>query len=69
MQNPDYQLFMPKVKDELYLNSKSPEFVEELIQFFGFKEFLNRHPLSLSEGQKRKLGFACILATEPEILF
>lgn len=69
LQNPDYQLFMPKVKDELYLNSKSPEFVEELIQFFGFKEFLNRHPLSLSEGQKRKLGFACILATEPEILF
>jgi energy-coupling factor transporter ATP-binding protein EcfA2 len=30
---------------------------------------LDRHPLSLSEGQKRKLGFACIIANEPEVLF
>ena len=30
---------------------------------------LEHHPLSLSEGQKRKLGFACIIANEPEVLF
>ena len=69
LQNPDYQLFMPRVKDELYLNSKSPEFIEQLIELFGFENMLERHPLSLSEGQKRKLGFACIIANEPEILF
>ena len=67
-QNPDYQLFMPRVRDELYLNAKSPEFVEQLIHLFGFEHMLERHPLSLSEGQKRKLGFACILANEPEVL-
>jgi energy-coupling factor transporter ATP-binding protein EcfA2 len=69
LQNPDYQLFMPRVKDELYLNASSPEFVEQLIQLFGFEHMLERHPLSLSEGQKRKLGFACIIANEPEVLF
>ncbi len=68
LQNPDYQLFMPHVRDELYLNAKSPEFVEKLIRLFGFEHMLERHPLSLSEGQKRKLGFACILANEPEVL-
>lgn len=69
LQNPDYQLFMPSVKDELYLKAKSQEFVEDLIELFQFKDMLDRHPLSLSEGQKRKLGFACILANEPEVLF
>ncbi len=69
LQNPDYQLFMHKVRDELYLNSKSPDFIEELIRLFDFGGMLDRHPLSLSEGQKRKLGFACIIAQEPEILF
>jgi energy-coupling factor transporter ATP-binding protein EcfA2 len=60
---------MHKVRDELYLNSKSPDFIEELIRLFDFGGMLDRHPLSLSEGQKRKLGFACIIAQEPEILF
>jgi energy-coupling factor transporter ATP-binding protein EcfA2 len=69
LQNPDYQLFMPRVKDELYLNASSPEFVAQLIRLFGFEHMLERHPLSLSEGQKRKLGFACIIANEPEVLF
>ena len=69
LQNPDYQLFMPRVKDELYLHSTSPEFVEELIRLFEFEDMLDRHPLSLSEGQKRKLGVACVIANEPSILF
>jgi energy-coupling factor transporter ATP-binding protein EcfA2 len=69
LQNPDYQLFMPKVRDELYLNAKSSDFVEELIQLFDLNWMLDRHPLSLSEGQKRKLGFACMIAQEPEVLF
>ena len=40
LQNPDYQLFMPRVKDELYLNAKSPEFVEQLIDLFSFEPML-----------------------------
>ncbi|NMA93833.1 MAG: ABC transporter ATP-binding protein [Clostridiales bacterium] len=69
LQNPDYQLFMPSVRSELYLSAKSPDFVEELIRLFKLEDMLDRHPLSLSEGQKRKLGFACIIANEPEVLF
>ncbi len=69
LQNPDYQLFMPRVRDELNLNAKSKDFVTELIKLFRLEDTLERHPLSLSEGQKRKLGFACIIANEPEVLF
>jgi energy-coupling factor transport system ATP-binding protein len=69
LQNPDYQLFMPNVRSELYLRAKSPDFAEELIHLFRLETMLDRHPLSLSEGQKRKLGFACIIANEPEVLF
>lgn len=69
LQNPDYQLFMPRVKDELYLKVKSKDFVYELIRVFMLEDMLDRHPLSLSEGQKRKLGFACIISNEPEVLF
>lgn len=69
LQNPDYQLFMPKVKDELCLNAKNNDFVDELVKLFCLEDMLERHPLSLSEGQKRKLGFACIIAKEPEVLF
>lgn len=60
---------MPRVKDELNLNAKSKDFVAELIKLFRLEDTLERHPLSLSEGQKRKLGFACIIANEPEVLF
>lgn len=68
LQNPDYQLFMPTVKDEVYLNGKDEEFSKYLLRHFELQQLKDSHPLSLSEGQKRKLGFVASLSMKPEVV-
>ncbi len=67
-QNPDYQLFMPTVRREIMFSAVSPEKALETAALFGLEPFLDRHPHSLSEGQKRRLSLAAVLAGEPEVL-
>jgi len=68
-QNPNYQLFMPTVYSEIDFNSVSHEYTDEMIELFGLKNLIKKHPQSLSEGQKRRLSIACVLAKKPKILF
>ncbi|MDO5696071.1 MAG: ATP-binding cassette domain-containing protein [Eubacteriales bacterium] len=68
MQNPNYQLFMSGVSDEIALKAKSAETAERMTSLFRLESMAERHPHSLSEGQKRKVGVASILAMEPEVL-
>ena len=65
-QNPDYQLFMPTVRKEMTFSAVSQEKALETAALFGLEPFLDRHPHSLSEGQKRRLSIAAVLAGEPE---
>ncbi len=67
-QNPDYQLFMPSVWEEIKFGAINEEYAHKLVDLFGLTNLLNRHPQSLSEGQKRKLTLACVLAAKPEVL-
>lgn len=67
-QNPSYQLFMPSVMDEINLCSKRESNNHELLEQFRLADLKDRHPQSLSEGQKRRLSVACILAMEPEVI-
>ena len=67
-QNPNYQLFMPTVRDEIHYNAFSPEYADEMIKLFGFESLTERHPQSLSEGQKRRLTIAAVLAGRPDVL-
>lgn len=67
-QNPNYQLFMPTVESEIRYNEADPAYTEELLERFELKDILGRHPQSLSEGQKRKLTLAAILAMQPSVL-
>ncbi len=67
-QNPNYQLFMPSVQQEVDYQAKDSQYAENMIQRFRLEELTNRHPQSLSEGQKRRLTIACVMAMEPEIL-
>ena len=67
-QNPNYQLFMKTVKEEVYFNAYSNDYAQYVISLFELENLLNRHPQSLSEGQKRKLSIAAILAMKPEVL-
>lgn len=68
-QNPNYQLFMPTVMKELSFNSFSNELLNDIIEKFKLHDILDRHPHTLSEGQKRKVTIAAVLTSKPEILF
>ena len=67
-QNPDYQLFMPTVRQEISFGAKSEEYAAEIAELFGVKHLWERHPQSLSEGQKRRISIAAVAACEPEVL-
>ena len=67
-QNPDYQLFMPTVEKEINFGAPSPEYAEHIAELFGIKHLWHRHPQSLSEGQKRRVSIAAVVACAPEVL-
>ena len=68
-QNPVYQLFMPTLLSEISFKAKSEEIAREMINAFGLSGLEQRHPQSLSEGQKRRASIAAVCASEPTILF
>ena len=67
-QNPDYQLFMPTVEKEIKFGAESEEYAEKIAELFGVKHLFARHPQSLSEGQKRRVSIAAVVACKPEVL-
>ena len=68
-QNPDYQLFLPTVQREIDFACASETLKQFVIQKLELEPLLDRHPFSLSEGQKRKLTVAAIVCMKPKILF
>lgn len=67
-QNPNYQLFMSNVLEEVMYQSTGEAQTNRIMEEFRLQDLLTRHPQSLSEGQKRRLTIACVLAMEPEVL-
>lgn len=67
-QNPNYQLFMPTVKDEILFGSDDESYAMQIAEKLELTSLLDRHPQSLSEGQKRRLTVAAILAQKPKLL-
>ena len=67
-QNPNYQLFMPTVLEEIEFACFSKEYAKKIIGLFALEPILSRHPQSLSEGQKRRVSIAAVLACRPEVL-
>ena len=63
-QNPVYQLL-----SEISFKAKSEEIAREMINAFGLSGLEQRHPQSLSEGQKRRASIAAVCASEPTVLF
>lgn len=68
-QNPVYQLFMPTLLSEISFKAKSEEMAREMINAFGLSGLEQRHPQSLSEGQKRRASIAAVCVSEPTVLF
>ncbi|MGN0502845.1 MAG: ABC transporter ATP-binding protein [Ruminococcus sp.] len=67
-QNPNYQLFMPTVEQEVAFGAQSDEYALEIMQMFGISHLAKRHPQSLSEGQKRRVSIAAVVAANPSVL-
>ena len=68
-QNPSYQLFMPTLRQEVERCAVSRDRAERMIEMFGLSGLENRHPQSLSEGQKRRADVAAVCASDPRVLF
>ncbi|HEX2953435.1 MAG TPA: ABC transporter ATP-binding protein [Bacillota bacterium] len=75
-QNPDHQIFLPSVRQEIAFGPKnlklSPQEiatrVEEAAEAVGLTECLDENPIYLSKGQRQRVAFASILSMKPEIL-
>ena len=73
LQNTDHQLHMHTVRAELALaaapyGAESREIVAELLNRFNLSALAQRHPQSLSGGEKQRLVIACGMAKDPEVL-
>lgn len=68
-QNPTYELFSSSVRKELCFHLKDKEFALKIADRLHLNPLLDRHPQSLSEGEKRRLTIACALAKKARIVF
>jgi len=75
-QDPDDQLFMPTVIEDVMFGPKNFGFSDELVKKNSINaleqvkmlQFKDKPPHHLSFGQKRKVAIASVLASEPELL-
>ena len=75
-QNPGKQLFCETVEEEISFGLQNlgmpPDQVSrkagEIMEYFELTRYSRSFPLSLSEGEKRRLAIAAVLALEPDML-
>lgn len=75
-QNPDDQLFMNKVYDDIAFGprnyklteEKVKEKVEKVMKELNIEKLKDRSPNNLSGGEKRKVAIATVLSMEPSII-
>jgi len=75
-QNPDDQLFMPTVFDDVafgllnlgYRGDEVERMVTQALETVGSQHLRKRPPYKLSQGEKRSVSIATVLAMSPDIL-
>lgn len=75
-QNPDYQIFLHTVHDELAFGPRNLKLPEEevrgrvarALEFMDLLGTETQHPQTLSRGQRQRLAIASVLAMEPEVI-
>lgn len=75
-QNPDDQLFMPTVEEDVAFGPRNMKLTEDevdrrvtrALEAVGAKELRHQAPYRLSGGQKRSVAIATVLSMEPDIL-
>ena len=68
MQDMNYQLFSDSVEDEILLGAKHSEYLEDVMEDLNLTDYKDRHPMSLSEGQKQRVAIASALLSGKEII-
>ena len=67
LQNPNHQLFADSVRSEILQPGVPQALADELLEQLNLREFSDKHPQSLSQGQKRRLALGAVLARQPLI--
>ncbi|UBF27930.1 ATP-binding cassette domain-containing protein [Kovacikia minuta CCNUW1] len=67
LQNPNHQLFADSVRSEVLQPGVSAERANTLLERLNLGDRADRHPQSLSQGQKRRLALGAVLARQPKI--
>ena len=75
-QNPDNQLFMSKVYDDVAFGPRNMQLtpdevdnrVNTSLESVGMTAYKERHPWHLSTGEKKRIAIASVLAMTPDIL-
>ncbi|MFN8453507.1 MAG: energy-coupling factor transporter ATPase [Anaerolineae bacterium] len=75
-QNPDHQLFMRRVYDEVayglknlgVIAAKRDQIIRKTLEMVGLAHEADEDPLFLGKGQRQRLAVAAVLAMEPELL-
>ncbi len=74
-QDPDVQLFLPTVRDEIAFaplqmglsKEEVRQKTEKAIKDLGIEKLIDRAPYHLSEGEKKKVALASILTLDPDV--
>lgn len=73
MQDADYQLFTDSVGNELVLGLRITDEIRkrayEGLDLFSLTELKNRHPASLSGGEKQRVTLAAAWCSDAELIF
>ena len=75
-QNPDHQIFMPTVEQEIGFGPKNLRLAKDEIQervsqaaaAVGLTPYLKENPIFLSKGQRQRVAFASLLSMQPEVM-
>lgn len=72
-QNPNDQFFKTRVEDELqvglhFIQKEYHGWLEQICHLFQIDKLLHRSPFKLSEGEKKRVAIASILAMKPQVL-
>lgn len=67
LQNPNHQLFAESVAAEVQQPGVDPDQAQKLLEQLNLSHRAEQHPHALSQGQKRRLALAAVLARQPQI--